>query len=118
MLEVLAAADAAESTIGTMVGTFFGGHPKVADGAVILTELNGTMNACIGIGGLSRVAFATDNFLDGESIDVVMSGRTVVERHGERGASGLFVGFSFVTCRATVIVVVSSLDGTKSICVE
>ena len=116
VLKVLTAADTTESTVGTMVGTFFGRHPQVADGTVVLTELNGAMDACIGFGGLFGIAFATDDFLDGESIHVVMGGGSLVEGHGEGGASWLFAGFSFPCIVG--IVIVSSFHGAKAIGME
>ena len=38
--EVLGSTDAAEAALGTVIGAFLGRHPQVADGAVVLSELD------------------------------------------------------------------------------
>ena len=47
MAEVLPSAYAAEAAVGTVVGTFLGRHPQVANGAVILSKLDSAADAVV-----------------------------------------------------------------------
>ncbi len=47
MAKIFSAADAAESAVGAVIGAFFVGHPEVADGAVVFSELDMAVDAAV-----------------------------------------------------------------------
>jgi len=47
--EILGSTDAAEATLGTVVGTLLGRHPQVADGTVILSELDSATDTIVSV---------------------------------------------------------------------
>ena len=47
--EVLGPTDSAEAALGTVVGTLLGRHPQVADGAVVLSELDAAADAVVAV---------------------------------------------------------------------
>jgi hypothetical protein len=71
--EILPPTHTTETTFGTVIGIFVGRHPKVANVAVICSELDVAADAFVGFAGLSSEAFSAYYFGDGKSINVVMS---------------------------------------------
>ena len=49
VLKVFGASDPAESAVGTVVGSFRGGHPQITDIAVIFSELDAAADAVVAV---------------------------------------------------------------------
>jgi hypothetical protein len=79
-------ADATKSTFFAVVWILVRGHPQITNVAVVRSKLNPTVYAVVSFARLSRVAFSTNHFFDGKSINVVMS-LFVIEICGKRGTA-------------------------------
>jgi hypothetical protein len=66
-------ADATKATFFAVVWILVRGHPQITNVAVVCSKLNPTVYAIVSFARLSSVAFSTNHFFDGKSINVVMS---------------------------------------------
>lgn len=82
VLEVLSSADTTKPLFYTEVRKLIHSHPQVTNVAVICSKLDIAVHTIVGFARLSRVALSTDDFGNGESIDVVMS-LFVLKVHGK-----------------------------------
>mmetsp|Transcript_20981 Transcript_20981/g.30037 ORF Transcript_20981/g.30037 Transcript_20981/m.30037 type:complete len:130 (-) Transcript_20981:330-719(-) len=85
MSKVLPAANTTEPTIGTVIWLFLIAHPKVTNGTVIFPKLCPAIDAVIRFGSLFGKAFIANDFTYGESIELMVFGRTIL---GEGGGHG------------------------------
>jgi len=69
VLEILGTTYTAKSTIRTMIGSFIVVHPEIANIAVVLSELDTTLDAIVSLTRLACKTLPANNFLDGKSIN-------------------------------------------------
>lgn len=72
MFKILATSNAAKATFLTVIGLFLSGHPQIAHVAMIISKLSIARNAVVGFARLSGEAFATDNLMNCEAINLVV----------------------------------------------
>lgn len=84
--KALAAADAAKAALVAVVRPLLVRHPQVADAAVVGAKLGPARHTGVGFAALTGIAFAANDFDDGEAINRVV----VVLRHLAYWATALF----------------------------
>jgi hypothetical protein len=72
VLKVFLSAHAAKAAVGTMVGTFVGRHPQVANVAMVGTKLYPARDTAVRFAALTCKAFTANDFHDSKPINVVV----------------------------------------------